>query len=123
MGRKLYAVMATLILLIASGGFETFPQEPTPRVVGGYTEASVTDREVVSAANFAVGRERGRGGRVSLVSVERAETQLVAGVNYRLCLRVRRRGRIQRVVAVVYQDLQRRYSLTNWEVRSCRAGD
>ena len=122
MKRTLCVAMAASILLAVGGGHEAFPQEPPP--AGAYTEASTADREVVSAANFAVSRlRRKRGGRVSLVSIERAETQVVAGVNYRLCLRVRRRGRAQEVVAVVYRDLRQRYSLTSWKVERCGRGD
>ena len=124
MNRKLCVATAAIILLAASGGLEAAPQEPTPPIAGGYTEVSTSERDVLSAANFAVRRERRRrGGRLSLISVERAETQVVAGVNYKLCLKVRKRGRTQDVVAVVYRDLRRTYSLTSWEVRGCGVRD
>lgn len=124
MNRRLCAVVAASILLAAAGSFKAFPQETPAPIAGGYTEASTSEREVVSAANFAVrSQRRKQGGRLTLVSIERAETQVVAGVNYRLCLRVRRRGRPQEVVAVVYRDLQRRYSLTSWGAERCGGGD
>lgn len=120
MNRKLCAAVAASILLAAAGSFKAFPQETPAPIAGGYVEASTSDREVVSAANFAVGRKRRKqGGRLTLVSIERAETQVVAGVNYRLCLRVRRRGRTQEVATVVYRDLRRRYSLTSWGRGRC----
>ena len=120
MNGKLCVAMVASILLATGAGFKAFPQEPAAPIAGGYTETSAADPDVVAAANFAVGRQRRRrGGRVSLVSIERAETQVVAGVNYRLCLRIRRRGRTQEVVTVVYRDLRRRYSLTSWETRRC----
>lgn len=94
------------------------------RVAGGYREASTTDPGVLAAARFAVRDEgRRRGARLTLVSVERAETQVVAGTNYRLRLRVsvpgrgpRAADRVQSVEAVVYENLRRRHSLTSWEV-------
>lgn len=120
MNRKLCAAIAASLLLATGAGFKAFPQEPRPPIPGGYIEASTTDPEVVSAANFAVGRQRRkRGARASLVSIERAETQVVAGVNYRLCLRVRSGGRTQEVVTVVYRNLRQRYSLTSWRARRC----
>ena len=85
-------------------------------VAGGYGERPTSDPGVAAAAAFAV-RERGRrtGRRVSLVEIKRAETQVVAGLNYRLLLGVRegREGRV--VTAVVYQNLRRRLSLKSWE--------
>ena len=86
-------------------------------IAGGYREASTNDAQVLAAARFAV-REGGRrrGARFALVAVERAETQVVAGTNYRLRLSVRRpNGRVQGVDAVVYENLRRRFSLTSWE--------
>lgn len=85
-------------------------------MTGAYGEARVGDRGVSAAAAFAV-RERGRrtGRRVSLVAVRRAETQVVAGRNYRLLLGVREGREARDVVAVVYQDLRQRLSLTSWE--------
>jgi len=92
-----------------------------PPLVGGYHQADKRDQDVVSAAKFAVNKERlKRKGRVSLISIERAETQVVAGLNYRLCLRVKTNGKTQEVATVVYQDLRQRYSLSSWKVQSCR---
>jgi hypothetical protein len=87
-----------------------------PPVVGNYREASPSDPGVLAAARFAVRAERRRrGGRVTLLSVERAETQVVAGTNYRLRLRVNVAGRVRSVDAEVYENPQRRLSLTRWE--------
>jgi hypothetical protein len=124
MKRKLCVALTALVVLAFGSTAEVFTQEPQPPIAGGYQEASTNGHEVVSAARFAVGRERRRrGGRVSLISVKRAETQVVAGINYRLCLRVRRNGRTQEVVTVVYQDLQQRYSRSSWRVESCKRSD
>jgi hypothetical protein len=85
-------------------------------VAGGYGERPTSDPGVAAAAAFAV-RERGRrtGRRVTLVGIRRAETQVVAGLNYRLLLAVREGRESRDVTAVVYQDLRRRLSLTSWE--------
>ena len=95
----------------------------TGQQVGGYRAAAKDDPEVVAAAEFAVGaRGEQEGNALSLVSVERAEIQVVAGRNYRLCMEVRAEGDDEEslyVLAVVYQNLQRQYSLKSWEESSC----
>jgi hypothetical protein len=85
-------------------------------VAGGYAERPTSDPGVEAAARFAA-RERGRrtGRRVTLLSVRRAETQVVAGLNYRLLLSVREGRAARDVVAVVYQNLRQRLSLESWE--------
>ena len=95
----------------------------TAQQVGGYRAADKDDPEVVAAAEFAVGaRGEQEGNALALVSVERAEIQVVAGRNYRLCMEVRAEGddeESQYVLAVVYQNLQRQYSLKSWEESNC----
>jgi hypothetical protein len=85
-------------------------------VAGGYSERATGDRGVAAAAAFAV-RERGRrtGRRVTLVAIRRAETQVVAGLNYRLLLSVSEGRQSRDVTAVVYQNLRQRLSLESWE--------
>jgi len=98
-------------------------QQPQPPIVGGYAETAGSDPEVVSAARYAT-RAQGRrqGALVSLVSIERAEVQVVAGLNYRLRLTVKVKGKTGNATAVVYQNLRRRYSLSDWKIDSEGAG-
>lgn len=112
MKRVLLAALA-LVMLAASAPYS--PAQDVP-VAGGYSERATGDRGVAAAAAFAV-RERGRrtGRRVTLLSVRRAETQVVAGLNYRLLLSVREGRESRDVTAVVYQNLRQRLSLTSWE--------
>jgi hypothetical protein len=116
MKKSLQIMLMAVAFMLASGiSNEVSAQQEAP-IVGGYGEASTTDRQVISAAKFAVRREqRKKGVRLSLVSIERAETQVVAGRNYRLCLRVKSKGQTKDVTAVVYQNLKPKYSLTSWE--------
>lgn len=92
--------------------------------VGGYREAAVDDEGVVAAAEFAVG-ERSEKNEVSLeiVSIHKAERQVVQGTNYRLCIEVKvvEEGNddTQFVQAVVYQDLKRVYKLSSWKPDEC----
>ena len=98
-------------------------------ILGGYNEAAVDNAEVVAAAEWAVG-EQGRKQEmtVSLVSIERAETQVVAGKNFRLCLKVTLSAEgedeesEQIVKVVVYRNLKQEYSLTSWAEEECGGG-
>lgn len=85
-------------------------------VTGGYAAASISDAEVVAAARYAVRAQRRKQSAViSLISIRSAEVQVVAGLNYRLGLRVKVNGKTLDVTAVVYKNLRRRYSLSSWE--------
>jgi hypothetical protein len=115
MKKSLLMVILFVAFTALSGSvFSALAQQPP--IVGNYREASKTDRDVVSAARFAVKSEKRRqGGHVSLVSIERAEKQVVAGLNYRLCLKVKMKGKTEDVTAVVYKNLKQKYSLTSWD--------
>ena len=111
--RVLLAVSVFVILWASAAGSAAAQDVP---VAGGYSERATGDRGVAAAARFAV-RERGRQTRrrVTLLEVRRAETQVVAGLNYRLLLSVREGRESRDVTAVVYENLRRRLSLTSWE--------
>lgn len=92
--------------------------------VGGYKAASVDDEAVVAAAEFAVS-DHSEKNEVSLeiVRIVKAERQVVAGTNYRLCIEVKvvEEGNddTQFVQTVVYQDLKQVYKLTSWKPDAC----
>jgi hypothetical protein len=95
-------------------------------IVGGYKVVATDDPGVQAAAEFAVSEQKKKqDGPLSLVSIEHAERQVVAGMNYRLCLKVKAADEddageeTQDVKVVVYQSLQREYSLKSWEEASC----
>ena len=116
-------VMATIAaLFVVFGSMSSATAQNVP-IAGGYADASITDHEVVAAARFAVKAEgRKTGAPVALLSIERAEQQVVAGINYRLHLKVKTRGKTQNVTAVVYQNLKDKYSLTSWDMDANSAG-
>ncbi|HYE72012.1 MAG TPA: hypothetical protein VEF04_01725 [Blastocatellia bacterium] len=97
-------------------------------ILGGYRAAEEKDKaEVDEAAEWAIG-EQGRKQEmtITLVSIELAEVQLVAGRNFNLCMKVTLSAEgedeetEQLVQAVVYRNLKREFSLTSWEeVESC----
>lgn len=95
-------------------------------VVGGYKQAAADAPEVVSAAEFAVAaRSRSSKRKVGLRSVESAERQTVAGVNYRLCLKVEEEDTennvdvTETVRVVVFKSLKNAYTLKSWAAEDC----
>jgi Na+-transporting methylmalonyl-CoA/oxaloacetate decarboxylase gamma subunit len=96
-------------------------QETPPPQVGGYQAAPKADPAVVAAAKAAVSeRQQKEGGDLTLVSIKRAETQLVAGINYRLCLKVKAKDKSQTVTVVINKTLDDKYSITSWETGGCK---
>lgn len=90
--------------------------------LGGYKTVAVDDEQVVAATDFAVGNRVENNTEqegLELVSIDKAETQTVAGINYRLCLTVGLDGEEQQVEAVVFKSLKGEYSLKSWTVKDC----
>jgi hypothetical protein len=93
--------------------------QDTP-IVGGYGEISVRSAEAQSSAKFAVSaRARRTRKRIVLWKVVKAEQQVVAGMNYRVCMRVFVGGKARTVTAVVYKNLRQKRSLTSWQPGGC----
>ena len=110
------AIFGSVILALAQG-------RP---IVGGYKEVATDDAEVVAAAEFAVGAQgEQQNATIKLVSVEHAERQVVAGTNYRLCLKVEVSSEdegadtTQEAKVVVFRSLKKEYSLKSWEEEQC----
>lgn len=108
-------LLAALVFVILGSAVPASAAQDEP-IAGGYRVRPANDPGVKAAAAFAV-RERGRRARlrVTLVAIRRAETQVVAGLNYRLLLSVREGRESRDVTAVVYQNLRQRLSLESWE--------
>ncbi|MSO24304.1 MAG: hypothetical protein EXQ58_13920 [Acidobacteria bacterium] len=112
---QLTSILSILCLTALGRTFDAFAQHP-----GGYHLLSNDDPETVSATKFAVG-EKGRtfGKTIVLTSIVHAQRQLVSGVNYKLCLKVRVDGTSKRSEALVYRNPQKQYSLTIWTWGQC----
>lgn len=97
------------------------PDEPVKNedqtVAGGYSKAAVDDAKVTAAAEFAVTEESKKGTKISLKSISSAETQVVAGMNYKLVIVVDEGGTEKTVEATIYEDLQQIMSVTSWLVK------
>ncbi|HRH42556.1 MAG TPA: cystatin domain-containing protein [Pyrinomonadaceae bacterium] len=116
---SIFALFIALFIILG-GPTASFGQ--TEQIVGGYGDADVKDKEVISAATFAVkkGAKKGKA-TITLLSINKAQMQVVAGLNYELCLEVNvkksKKSSKQFVKTVVYRDLKNRYSLTSWMIQ------
>ena len=98
----------------------------TAQRLGGYREIDKADEGATAAAEFAVKAESEKKEMTyKLVSLEHAESQVVAGINYRLCLKVGYRKQdddvdtTEFVRVIVNRSLQNQYSLTSWTEENC----
>lgn len=118
--RSILLAAALLTPIMASGVDQALARKP-----GGWSEVSVTDEGVVAAAAFAVQAHRaamqknGDQGKLVLEKVEAAQQQVVAGMNYRLTLRVQTAGPARTAEALVWARVwleePERYQLTSWK--------
>jgi len=122
MKRKLVLAATLLAGVIAVG----FVFAASAQKTGGYREIDKADEGAVAAAEAAVKAESEKKEMAyKLVSIEQAETQVVAGINYRLCLKVGYHKQdddvdtTEFVRVVVYRNLQNQYSLTSWTEENC----
>ena len=115
---RICATGGALLLLIGVGACVALPSK-----TGGYAATAVTSQEVVAAAQFAVAaqakvlQQDAPSTRLELVSIGRAERQVVAGMNYRMRLKVRHDGAEKDAEAVVWWQAwnqQEPYRLTDW---------
>jgi cystatin-C len=105
--------------LAAAGSSLIAAEAPRP---GGYTAAPAKSKDVVKAARFAVeahARSLTNGPALALERIASAESQVVAGTNYRLLLVVRegREKKERSAEAVVWWQPWRTpdpYQLTSW---------
>lgn len=114
--------IAACILFATSRVIACFAEEPKP---GGYSTIAVTNKEVIDASDFAVkiqqkGMQHPKGeppAKLELTAIIGAEQQVVAGMNYRLRLKVKVDGIEKEAEAVVWLQTWRKpepYQLASW---------
>ena len=126
MKKSLQIVIVLVALGVAFGSVIISFGQGRP-IVGGYKEVATDDPEVQAAAEFAVSEQKKKqdDDALSLVSIEHAERQVVAGTNFRLCLKVAAGGdsdegaEPQNVKVVVFKNLKQEYSLKSWDEENC----
>jgi hypothetical protein len=124
--KKSLRIATVLVVLSVAFGCVIVGLAQNRPIVGGYKVVATDDPEVVAAAEFAVSEKKGQqDGPLSLVSIEHAERQVVAGMNYRLCIKVKAADETdageetQDVKVVVFRSLQKEYSLKSWDEENC----
>ncbi len=95
-------------------------------ITGGYQKVDVSAAQIVSAAKFAVKTQaKKQRAKIKLVAIKKAEQQLVAGMNFNICMQIetREKGKKtyvpQTVQAVVFLNLKQKYELTSWAIAAC----
>jgi hypothetical protein len=119
-------VIAACGFFAISGVIACLVQQP---VAGGYSPIAVTNKEVIDAAAFAVKVQQKAmqslhgepAAKLELAAIVSAEEQVVAGINYRLKLKVKVDGTDKDAEAVVWWQAWRKpepYQLTSWNWNS-----
>ncbi len=112
--------MKTLITSFLAMSFLSYAQP----MVGGYQSVSPKGKEVVEAATFAVQAEQAAmkkgdaAPKLELVEVVSVEQQIVAGMNYRMALKVKVDGKEKNAATTVWWQPWRKpdpYLLRAWQ--------
>jgi parvulin-like peptidyl-prolyl isomerase len=89
---------------------------------GGYKKIAVTDAGVVAAANFAAQTQSEKdNAEITVQTIEKAESQTVAGTNFKLCIEVFRIEAgddvevRQFAQTLVFRSLKKEFTLKSWE--------
>lgn len=117
----LCVLLITLFTVLLDG--DCLAQE---QISGGRTLAAVTKPEVVAAAHFAIAEQaklmqkelEPAAAKLRLVSILRAEEQVVSGMNYHLTLKVKLNGKRKKAEATVWWQAWNKeapYKLTAWK--------
>lgn len=113
---KLAVALAALTVIIGAASAASAQIK-----TGGYKQIDKTDAGAVAAAGFAINAQSEKTNmQFELHELVKAERQVVAGTNYRLCMQVSADGDESFfVLAVVYLDLKKNYKLTSWADSDC----
>lgn len=114
------AIFAALCVL--TGGAAAICPAQAGMMVGDYREVAKTDETVVDAANAAVDARVEVDASLKLISIERAELQIVGGSNYRLCLTTNSNDKRQEVMVIMFLSLENEFTLRSWTPGKCASG-
>ena len=79
---------------------------------------------MIAAAKFAletknISMKRDGTRAFTLLELQKAQIQVVAGLNYRVCIKIKLGSILRTADALVYQNLQQQYSLSSWTWDKC----
>jgi hypothetical protein len=121
-------LLASGVFIVAAGMLFDAAGQPLPRararaataVVMPYQPVSVEDPGVRTALQVALSDQKSKNrAAVKLLSVLTSERQASNGENYRLCLSVDRRGRLDTARVVVQRSLKNKWSVALWAWGAC----
>lgn len=111
--------LAAAVLFIVAGS-------ASAQKVGGFKPTDIESEAVQEAASYAVETQAEKTSKeIILDEVLKAEVQVVAGRNYRLCMRVNSEAgdgqdAVSLVIqAIVYVDLKGNKKLSSWDISEC----
>lgn len=97
----------------------------TRPIVGGYKTVSVEDEGVVEAAEFAAKTQAEKQEiAIEISSINKAERQTVAGMNYRLCVSASildegEDAEIKQFSVIIFKSLKKVFTLKSWKEEKC----
>jgi aspartic proteinase inhibitor len=119
-------IICSKSLLVSIGLLLILAGAASAQKVGGYKTIPKADAGAQAAAEFAVDAQAERKNlTIDLVAIEKAESQVVAGTNYRLCLKITTSGADDEadvtitVRVIVFRNLKGVYSLSSWMEEDC----
>ena len=121
--KKLQIAFAIAVFALVFGIAEnTFAQSPP--MVGGFKTVSVKDQGVIAATNFAMKKiGESEEMKLKLVSILKAEQQVVQGVNYKVLFQTTYYDGGEEyelcLTAKVYRNLKNVFTLSNWDSLEC----
>ena len=115
-------LLVTAVLILVVGCRSTVPHQHIATPVGAYSAVPI-DTDVQAAAEAAV-RSAFPDGTAELIRIEKAERQVVAGMNYSMTIVVRYNGEERTYATVVWRKLDGTHDVTSWsEVRPFKKSD
>ena len=135
MKKSLLVMMFVALGFLFAGASQSYAQGRP--MTGSYKEIDKNKEEdaqrwaeAEAAAEFAVTEQaKKQDTTIKLVSVEHAESQVVAGTKYRLCMKVEVEDKesntdvVQEVKVEVFRSLQKEYKLMSWTEEDCGEGE
>lgn len=116
MQKKLRLFVTGLVTVASLSLIGAMAMQPQSRpLAGGWGTLSVKDERVTDAARFAIAKQSAVSKtQLKLLSVLEASSQIVAGTNYAMTLKVLHDGANQKIHAIVWAKLDGSYELIQW---------
>lgn len=109
---------AAVLAIIIGVSIAAYAQRPP--MAGGYRTFAADSEEALQAGTFAVEANNEKAGAsMEFGKVLKAERQVVAGTNFRLCIEATDTSETKQFLVVVYRNLKNEFSLTTWKETEC----